>query len=132
MTTPPQPFIFGEMILPHDSIDLSLYTPQELRALKRRIEETLPVEDLDSIDLTKEFLSNYRTAQDMLEDANDDAPLNQQAQVANTLTSILKQLAELQRSHFSAARLQRFEKAAAEVFLQHPGLYNAYKEKLAS
>ena len=117
------------MILPHDSIDLTLYEPKELRALKRRIEEALPADALATVDLTEEFLSNYRTAQDLLEDSSD-APLNQQAQVTNTLTSILKQLAELQRKHFNAARLQLYEKVSSEIFQQYPELYKLYKERL--
>ena len=108
------------MILPAESVPLSQYSTQELRVLRKRIEELLPTEDLAGIDLTAELLGTYRDVQQMLTQESSTAPLNQRAQTVNTLTSILKQLAELQRSHFSASRLQAFEKAFLALATAHP------------
>lgn len=121
------------MILPAESVPLSQYSTHELSVLRKRIEDLLPAEDLAQLDLTAELLRTYRDVQLMLTQESGTAPLNQRAQTVNTLTSILKQLAELQRSHFSASRLQAFEKAFATLAQRHPeiDLLSEYKALVA-
>ena len=121
------------MILPAESVPLSQYSLPELSILRKRIEELLPAEDLAQLDLTAELLRTYRDVQLMLTKESSTAPLNQRAQTVNTLTSILKQLAELQRSHFSASRLQAFEKAFLTLATRHPeiDLLSEYKALVA-
>lgn len=117
------------MILPADSVPITQYDLSELLTLRRRIDELLPQSSVEDIDIASELVLAYRETKATLASA-EDAPINHQSSLINTLTSQLKQLAELQRAHYNAARLQKFEKALTSLIKDDPDLLQRYKDAL--
>ena len=119
------------MVLPAESVPLTQYSTAELLTLKRRIEELLPSSELTELDIAVELVNTYNATKATLED-NENAPINHRASITNTLTAQLKNLAELQKSHYSASRLQKFEKALTEIIKDNPDLLEKYKSALSN
>lgn len=117
------------MILPAESVPLTQYSLSELLVLKRRIEELLPESSLESLDIASELVLAYRETKSTLSES-EDAPINHKSALTNTLNSQLKQLAELQKAHYSASRLQQFERALTSIIKDNPELLQRYKDAL--
>ena len=120
------------MILPVDSIDLSHYDESELSVLKERIAILLPT-TLDSINLEDELLTQLRSLKLLLVDSAD-APANQRAQVGNSITTILKQLVDLQTSITTTETIKRIERTLLSTLKEFPEMQapflKAYEESL--
>jgi len=118
------------MILPAESVPLAQYSTAELLTLKRRIEKLLPASEISELNIEQELVSAYTATKETLE-ASEDSAINHKATLTNTLVAQLKALAELQKSHYSASRLQKFEQALTNIIKDNPDLYEQYKLALS-
>jgi predicted nuclease of restriction endonuclease-like RecB superfamily len=116
------------MILPPDSINLSTYTPADLLRLRDRVNALLPSADIEDLDLSSELIRTFQSAKSLLESAADDdeTPLSQKSAIVNSLNSLLKNLAELQKSLYSVERQQKLERALVEALKLHPSLSDSF------
>ena len=127
LTTPPQMSNNLTMILPVDSLDLTAYDEGELLFLKERISALLP-DSLASVNLEEELLAQLRSSKALLADSID-APANQRAQVGNSITTILKQLVDLQTSLTTTETIKRIERTLLETLKGFPELQENFLKK---
>ena len=116
------------MILPPDSVNLSTYTPADLLRLRDRVNALLPSADIEDLDLSSELIRTFQSAKSLLESAADDdeTPLSQKSAIVNSLNSLLKNLAELQKSLYSVERQQKLERALVGALKLHPELQQSF------
>ena len=81
-----------------EGFDLDTMTHDELRELRDEIEKRLPEDSLDSLNLEKELVGQYRLVKQLQNDVitDDDVAPNQRSQVAGQVASTLAQLVKLQ------------------------------------
>jgi cell division FtsZ-interacting protein ZapD len=118
------------MLLPVNAVNLAGYSPTDLLALRDRIHEHLPHASLHDLDLGQELVFQYVAVKDLIKDMDTDAPLNQQAQAFNTLTTVIKTLQEAQRAHFTVARQQALERTLFAVLRKYPELQTEFMSAL--
>ena len=103
------------MILPADSVELGEYTPAELHRLKARIEALLPAPQ--DLDLQAELIAQFQAAKALFAQAQQstDTPINQLAQVSNSIAALLKQLSDQQIKMQTAERFGAMENALMDL-----------------
>lgn len=88
------------------------------------LEDTQPgKENLLSIDMLAETIQLYRRAKKLMLKAmrvGSEAPVNQQAQVVNSLGALVKQLGSLQMRLYDSERLKKLETALIEMLADLP------------
>lgn len=101
---------------------LDRYSPEELLALRERIDEKLPHRTLNNVNLEKELVIQLGHAQKLQKDTLDDdqTPANQKAQVLNSVASTLQMLGKLQIELYDAERLKRLEQILVEAIKNLP------------
>lgn len=114
------------MILPVSSINLDSYDEAELLQLKSRVSALLPL-SLASVNLEEELLTQLSSAKALLADSID-APANQRSQVSNSITTILKQLVDLQTSITTTETIKRIERNLLEALKEFPELQDRFME----
>ncbi len=116
------------MILPPNSIDISSYSISDLLRLRDRINKRLPSSELADIELSTELVHTFQSAKELLEEAKDDedVPLSQKATTLNSINSILKNLAELQKSLYTVERQQKLEASLIIALKLHPELEQSF------
>jgi peptidoglycan hydrolase CwlO-like protein len=116
------------LILPVDSLDLTAYSVSDLLRLRDRVNALLPSADIEDLDLSSELIRTFQSAKSLLESAADDdeTPLSQKSAIVNSLNSLLKNLAELQKSLYSVERQQKLERALVEALKLHPSLSDSF------
>jgi hypothetical protein len=100
-----------------DKFDLDLMDQAELLALRDKIDGKITGINLSEINLPKEALVQFQRAKRLQEKASEatDIPMNQQAQVQNSLGSVLKDLAKIQMSLYDSEYLKRLKAATVKV-----------------
>lgn len=122
-------------VLPVDSINLNHYSLADLLKLRDYVNARLPSAEVEDLDLNEELVRTFQIAKDLLEQAKDDdeTPLTQKAAALNSINSLLKSLADTQKTLFSAERQQKLENALAAALKKFPDLqeefFNAYEAK---
>jgi len=83
----------------------------ELLRNRNAIDEALPSIELKDLDLEKELLLQFHSVRKLQDDVlhDDTIQLNQRAQLANTVASVLTKLADLQVEVYSAERFKSVE-----------------------
>ena len=114
------------MILPIDSIDLSHYDEGELQTLRNRVSALLP-SNLASINLEEELINQLTSAKTLLSDSAD-APANQRSQVSNSITSVLKQITDLQKSVTTTETIKRIERTLIATLKEFPDMQTHFME----
>lgn len=97
-------------------------THQELRALREVIDRKLPDNSLDELNLEKELVSQYMLVK-RLQDAvitDEEIPLNQRAQLANSVVATLGQLVKLQEDLKREESLKLMETCLLDSLLMLP------------
>ena len=81
-----------------EGFDLDAMSVDELRELRDEIDRRLPEDSLDSLNLEKELVGQYRKTKDLMDSVlhDDDTPANQRAACANSVVATLGQLVKLQ------------------------------------
>ena len=108
---------FGQYINPQSAksnapFDLSKLSEGELLALRLEIDRYLPTQKLKDIDLEKEAILQLRRAQILQEEVltnQGDTPVNQQAQLLNSVSANLQELNKMQEKYYNANRFKRIE-----------------------
>ena len=107
-----QAAMLGE-VAPEDGFDLDTMSVDELRALRDEIDRRLPEDSLDSLNLEKELVGQYRRVKRLQDDVimDDEIPPNQRSQVAGQVASTLKQLVDMQVDLKQGEQMKRMEAA---------------------
>jgi hypothetical protein len=110
---------FGEdQASPAAAPDTSLYNIAELVSLRDQLNEQIGDVTLTSLNLSSELVIQYQIVKKLLADSASDEniPLNQRAQAANSCTTLLGQLAKIQEATWNADRLKKLEGQVVQVF----------------
>lgn len=104
-------------IIPVESINLEPYNQAEIIMLRERCNKFLP--DISDLDLRQELVLQFIVTKQLMTDnqTDGDIPLNQKAQVTNSLTALLKQLSDQQIKLHSAERFRLMEQALTDTLL---------------
>ena len=114
------------------NLDLALLTHEELISLISECRDLLPA--LSDINLEDEIVYQFISAKAMLETvrANTLIPVNQRAQLQNSVAGIIDQLAKLQKAMYGPEQNRLRERALVSALKQHPNLQSAYFAALES
>lgn len=107
----------------NDKFDLSTMSQGELLALRAKIDGKLTGLSLSEVNLVKETLLQFQTAKSLQADANEsgsDVPMNQRAQVQNSIANILTSLAKVQMELYDSERLKRLQAAVIKTVKKLP------------
>lgn len=112
-----QDFSLQEEDNERDVVKLEGMTREELLDLHSRIEQQIGGLELTQINLVKELLLQLHRGKALQEKASsaNDAPLNQRAQVQNSLGNAIKDLAKIQSELYSSERIKRIQSAVIKV-----------------
>lgn len=118
------------MIIPIRSIDLTKYSESDLQQLKSRIEDLLPGDNLQDIDLEQELIRQFRNISKLLNDTlrDNETPLNHIAAIQNACTSMLKQIADAQQKLSGVKTVQMIENVLADLLTEEQ--FTIYAERL--
>lgn len=85
--------------------------------VRQFLDATLHI-DIGSLDLADELAITYRQGKNLLAQIENDhtTPVNQKAQMFNTVQAQLKQMVDMREEVYSQERLKRFEGALLKVF----------------
>ena len=105
-----------------EGFDLDTMTHDELRELRDEIDRRLPEDSLDSLNLEKELVGQYRLVQRLQADVitNDDFAPNQRSQVAGQVASTLQQLVKLQEDLKREQTLKLMESVLVDMIKSMP------------
>ena len=130
-----QAAMLGE-VAPEDGLDLDAMTHDELRELRDEIDRRLPEDSLDSLNLEKELVGQYRLVQRLQADVitNDDFAPNQRSQVAGQVASTLQQLVKLQEDLKREQTLKLMESVLVDMIKSMPedfktNFFTEYKQR---
>jgi hypothetical protein len=94
-----------------------------LLELRSKIDARLPIKSLDDLDLVQESLRQLQMAKQLQADAaKKDAgvPMNQRAQVQNSISNIITTLAKVQMELHTSERHKRIQSAVVKVVKSLP------------
>lgn len=103
--------------------DVSTMTQSELLALHAEVEARITGMRLSEVNLEKETLIQFQRAKALQEDANktgSDVPMNQRAQVQNSLANLLTTLAKMQMELHDSETIKRWKAALVRVVKELP------------
>jgi hypothetical protein len=106
-----------------------------LLALRSQIDARLPPRTLESVDLVQELLLQYQLAKDLMARTMSSlgVPANQQAQVVNSCTAVLKQVSETQTALYTTERVKMIEQAVEKAMQGAPiAVKEAFIERYAA
>ena len=88
-------------------------------------------QSLKDLDLDKELLEQYQSAKKLLTDVQyeEGVPLNQKAQITNTITSILQAIIKMQQDLYNIEKIKLIENVLIETLKEHETLRDAFLEK---
>jgi len=101
----------------HGLPDLSYKSIEELLDLRRAIDKALPSTSLQQMNLEEELVLQYHRVVELQAKtlSSEDIPANQQAQVTNSVASILQQLVKMQSDLGRDEQLKRMETSLLEA-----------------
>lgn len=101
--------------------DLSSLSQADLITLRERIDASLTGVRLSEVNIARELLIQMQKAKQLQEDSDSQStPANQRAQVQNSLSKILTDLAKLQNATYTAERFKQLEGAIIRVLRDLP------------
>lgn len=104
-------------------IDLDTLDEAGLLALRADIDSRLPIKSLDDVNLVEESLRQLQMAKALQAKANEKdsgTPMNQRAQVQNSISNIITTLAKVQMELHTSERIKRIQSAVVKVVKQLP------------
>jgi peroxiredoxin len=106
------------------------YSQTQLLELRGKIDQKLTGIKLAETNVVTELLVNYKKAQALQDGATEDksAPLNQRAQVQNSLATILASIAKLQAKAYDSEQNKRMETALIRVLKDFPDIREKFFE----
>lgn len=105
-----------------DIVDVSKLDLNGLLSLRMRIDAQLPARALADVNLEEELVIQFTQVKTLLDTVitDDDIPANQKAQVANSCSSLLGQLTQMQSKLYDAERVKALEAALIKALLTLP------------
>jgi ParB-like chromosome segregation protein Spo0J len=117
-----------------DEIDLDAMGQDELLVLRARIDSKITGLRLSDVNLPKEALMQLQAAKALQAAASKkdtDIPMNQRAQVQNSISGIIKDLAKLQMQLYDSEYVKRLKSALVKVLKEmSPELQERFYELL--
>ncbi len=115
-----------------EKFDISAFDQRELLALRAKVDSKLQGLSLDEVNLVKETLLQFQAAKVLQADAADEdsgTPMNQRAQVQNSIANILSTLGKIQMELYDSEKLKRLTAATVKaVKLLSPEAQKAFFE----
>jgi predicted O-linked N-acetylglucosamine transferase (SPINDLY family) len=109
------------------TLNLSTYSTRQLLDLRDRINELLPSGEIEDVNLSEELVRTSLALKQIIRDADDEeVTLNQYATAYNALTSVFKQLADMQKSLYDVKRAQKLERSLSEALKKFPEVQDAF------
>jgi hypothetical protein len=104
------------------TIGLDNMPVDQLLELRRQIEALLPVKDIKDVNLSRELVLQVQALQALQQRVltDNEAPANQQAQVANSLSSALVNLVKLQTDVYTSERMKVIESILVDCIKDLP------------
>lgn len=119
-----------------EGFDLDTMSVEELRELRDEIDRRLPEDSLDSLNLEKELVGQYRKVKRLQDDVlmDDEIPPNQRSQVAGQVASTLKQLVDMQVDLKREQTLKLMESVLVDMIKSMPedfktNFFTEYKQR---
>lgn len=108
--------------LKFDKIGLETMTLTEKLALRDQIDTLLPRTSLKDFNLEKELILQFLQAKELQNNAKslDGVPMNQRAQLANSLKGLLSDITRLQHAIYNAEQYRLMEAALAKALKSLP------------
>lgn len=105
-----------------DKFDLKGMNQADLLTLHAKVESKLVGIRLSEVNLEKETLIQFQRAKQLQEDASTttDVPMNQRAQVQNSLANLLTSLAKMQMDLHDSESIKRWKAALVRVVKELP------------
>lgn len=120
----PDPFTrtAGHVVVASAAATLANMQVDELIEMRRQIEDLLPVKDLKDLNLARELVLQVQALQALQQRVIQDTetPVNQVAQVANSLSSALTNLLKVQTEVYTSERLKKLENILIECLNKLP------------
>ena len=109
----------GAVKAPTHSLQINLtgLDADQLLELRARVDSLLPVRSLKDLDLAQELVLQVQALQALQSRVMNDleTPVNQVAQVANSLSAALSNLIKVQESTYDSERIKRLESVMIET-----------------
>ena len=128
-----------DVVQVRSTIGLENMPVDQLLELRRQIESLLPVKDIKDVNLSRELVLQVQALQALQQRVltDNEAPANQQAQVANSLSSALVNLVKVQTEVYTSERLKVIESILVECLKSLPietqrEFLDAYEEALGN
>lgn len=100
------------------SHDVNAMNQDELLALRDEIEQKLEGITLSDVNLVKETMIQFKKAKKLQIDASaedSEVPMNQRAQVQNSIANILDRLSKMQTELYDSEKLKRLQAAVIKI-----------------
>jgi len=110
----------------------------DLLSLRARVDALLPARALKDLDIESELVLQLAAAQQLQNEVlqSDEVPANQQAQVLNSVSSVIGQIVKMQQDLYTTERLKKVERVLIDVLQTLPQetvaeFMNAYETALS-
>ena len=102
---------------PRSPLNWKIYSVEELIKFRDEITNHLPPLSLKDIDMEQELLLQFRALRALQNDviSDEETPVNQKAQIGNSVSSVLAKMGEMQQTLYDSERLKRIEKILVSV-----------------
>lgn len=134
----PDPFARVRAVSTPAPTSLQDMSVDQLIEMRRQIEDLLPVKDLKDLNLARELVLQVQALQALQQRVIEDldTPVNQVAQVANSLSSALTNLLKVQTDVYTSERLKTIEAVLIECLGTLPmdaqqGFLDEYERRLS-
>lgn len=103
-------------------LGLSAYSEKELLDLRAQIDEYLQIGHIGTLDIGQEIMIQLRQLKALQNEAinDDETPVNQKAQAANSVTALIKELVKSRAKLYDAERSKQIEDMTIEAMKDAP------------
>lgn len=99
-----------------DALDIDDLTHDQILLLHAKLEAKIKGLDLTEVNLVRETLLQIQQAKALqIAASGNNTPMNQRAQVQNSLAQLLVQLAKIQTTLYSSERIKRIQSSVIKV-----------------
>lgn len=105
--------------------------PKDDKPQRVRVLVDIKAQSLSELDLDQELLQQYKDAKQLFKDIelDDLTPMNQKAQIMNSITAILTKIVENQTALYDSERVKLIESILIDVLKQYPDINAEFMER---
>ena len=105
--------------------------PKDDKPQRVRVLVDIKAKSLSELDLDQELLQQYKDAKQLFKDIelDDLTPMNQKAQIMNSITAILTKIVENQTALYDSERVKLIESILIDVLKQYPDINAEFMER---